>query len=188
MGHFVENLLWEDLRKPYKMRMFSMKKYNKSSTTNSEPMILNVGKCECVEEIILDKASLGEKVFNAGPSVVARMEKNAPLIDFAGPGRNVYQVTVRRDHSFSLKGLKKLFLASGHIIDKDGTLVESENAAQIGNISYFWVIPEERESDWKKKAPKSKTKEKFVASCVRKYVNQYILVMDRKPIESNLAS
>ena len=193
MGHIVENMLWKDLKKPYQMRRFPMTKETKTmnaldAESTDEENLLDIGICQPVSDIRLDKASLGEKVFNASSSVVARMHTNEALIDFAGPYRRVYQVTVSANHSMSHKGLEALFLASGHLDrrEENGTveLMESQNAKDIGNIEYYWVVPKERESVWKKRAPKTIRKQTVVGDCLRKYVTQYILVMDEVPTES----
>ena len=118
------------------------------------------------------------------------MRPNEALIEFAGPYRRVYQVTVSANHSMSHKGLEDLFLASGHLDrrEENGKLVESGNPKmrkQIGNIEYYWVVPEEREADWKERAPKIIRKRCLVGECLKKYVQQYILVMDKEPTESN---
>ena len=138
-------------------------------------------------------------MFHINASTIARMRKNEALIDFAGPHCNVYQVTVSDDHGMSLNGLEKLFKASGHYNDKEGDAMPSLNqneGATLGKISYYWVVPNERESAWKNKAPKKIRKElpndsvsqrkrrTEVASLLEEYVDQYILVMDYVPIES----
>ena len=155
----------------------------------------DVGKCQHVSEICLSEASLGANVFQATLSspVVSRMKKNGALIDFAGPHRKVYQVTVSANHKMSLNGLSELFLASGHLVEQNGMLVESETAGTIGNISYYWVVPEAREYVWKHRAPISVTKRgladdcqlkyEVVSACLLKYVTQYALVMDKEPRE-----
>ena len=185
MGHIVEKLFWDDLKKPYCMRIFHMKK---GCRTAEEVPVLDVGKCQPVEEISLDCASLGAVVFDAKTSVIARLKKNTALVDFAGPNRRVYQVTVSPDHSMSLEGLRDLFLASGHIYEDDGALTISSNADTIGNISYYWVVPKDREILWRKKAPKLIRRSSVLGECLFKFVDQYVLVMDIVPIPSKAAA
>ena len=185
MGKVVEDLFWDDLKKANKMRAYQMEK-----TTNRKlvELVLDVQKCQHIEQVSLNE--LGSKVFHIDASTIARIRKNEALIDFAGPHCNVYQVTVSDNHSMTLNGLIQLFTASGHYnkIEED----------KVGKISYYWVVPKERESVWKRKAPKTikaakrkETKEqkeirKKVASYLEQYVDQYILVMDNVPIESTI--
>jgi hypothetical protein len=176
MGHIVENLFWQDLQKPYLMKTFLM------TTKEETEEVIMVKKCKFENDISLDHASLGKKVFNATTSVVAQMQKNMALIDFAGPGRKVYQVTVSPNHTLSIDGLKHLFVASGHLKEgKDHTLQVSKNAKRIGKISYYWVVPESRATHWKKKAPRSIRKDPVVSQCLHNFVDQYVLVMDTDP-------
>ena len=136
MGHVVKNLFWGDLNKKYTMQTFLM------GHAISQPVLMNIGDCTYEVDFTLRKASLGEKVFMDGSSVVARMHKNTPLIDFAGPCRKVYQITTSSNHKLSLFALRWLFFASGHIELKNNELVKSEDAEQIPKISYYWVVPE----------------------------------------------
>ena len=193
MGKVVEDLFWDDLKKAYKMRAYQMEK-----TTNRKlvELVLDVGKCQHIEEVSLNE--LGNKVFHINASTIARIRKNEALIDFAGPHCNVYQVTVSDNHSMTLNGLIQLFTASGHYnkIEEDAMLSNQNIADKLGKISYYWIVLKERESIWKQKAPKTieaaKRKEtkaqkeirKKVASFLEQYVDQDILVMDNVPIES----
>lgn len=165
-------------------------KFKDASDMEAKEHHLDIGNCQHLHDILLNKASLGEKVFHASSSVVARMQKNEALIDFAGPYRRVYQVTVSANHSMSHTGLEQLFLASGHLDrrEENGKLVELKEslyAKDIGNIEYYWVVPQERVADWKKRAPKVIRKQGVVGECLQKYVTQYILVMDEEPNECN---
>jgi hypothetical protein len=184
MGSNVEDLLWKDLQKPYRMRKFlMMKQADKKLNANSEQMYLDVGKCHYIDKVSFNQVSLGKEVFDA-VSVVAKMKKNEALIDFAGPGHQVYQVTVSPSHSLSINGLRELFLVTGHLENKGGILQISKNAAKIGQISYYWVVPEGQESHWKSKVPRTIKKDPVLSKCLNNFVNQYVLVMDTEPIES----
>ena len=197
MGGLVEDLFWDDLKRPYKMRTYQMTRIKDRESFVKESF-LDVGKCEHIEGIRLEE--LGGKVFNTDTSVIARMKKNEGLIDFAGPHRKVFQVTVSDHHKVQFHGLRKLFEASGHINIFENTSKKSILLPKNGRISYYWVVPTERESVWKSKAPKriltKRGKEtvgesitrRDVASCLEQYVDQYVLVMDYVPIESGIAS
>ena len=57
----------------------------------------------------------------------------------------------------TLNGLIQFFAASGHYnkIEEDAMLSNQNIADKLGKISYYWVVPKERESVWKRKAPKT---------------------------------
>ena len=86
------------------------------------------------------------------------MKKNNALIDFAGPGPKVYQVTVQSDHTLCPKGLTELFLASGHIKDNNDTgeleIQLHEHLENLPKLQFYWVVPHGIEGNWNKKAPK----------------------------------
>jgi hypothetical protein len=67
---------------------------------------------------------------------------NFALINFAGPGSQVFQVTIWSHHNFTKNSLKELFLASGHIIKKEDTFVQDDKPQP--NIDWYWVIPEKK--------------------------------------------
>merc|ERR1712228_1023754 len=54
-----------------------------------------------------------QDVFEPSNGIVARMDKGCPTVDFAGPGRVVYQVTVGQSHSFNQSGVLKILCAAG---------------------------------------------------------------------------
>lgn len=136
----------------------------------------------CEADVELNCLSMGLKVIYSS-SVVARMHKNVALNDFAGPNRQVYQVAVSGDQRLSLYGLEMLFLASEHIDDNGGVLMKSEDADQMGKISFYWVVPEERAESWKRKAPRTILKKNaLLLDCLHNYVDQYVLVMSNIPL------
>ena len=191
MGYVVENLFWQDLQNKYEMKNFPMKNQAEVGPT------VSIGECKYLEDVEIDK--LREKVFFTETSCVARMTKNAPLIDFAGPSLQVYQVTVSNKHDMSIRGLTELFLSSGHCEMQDGKVVESASAVGIGQIKLYWVVPPGKAAAWKDKTPKTVYGEKIphveettagkkifaskalLKVCLRKYMIQYILVMDIDP-------
>jgi hypothetical protein len=84
---------------------------------------------------------LRDNVFIAKKNTICRMKSGNKLLDFAGPGLNVYQVTVSDNHTMNTNGLIELFLASGHLTkDKVGNVVEARNANGMELIRYYWVI------------------------------------------------
>ena len=132
---------------------------------------------------------LGREIFSVPENapIIARMEKNECLIDFAGPHRNVYRVTVSEDHDMQLTGLKELLISSGHCEEYNGSLMEAKNASTIEKIKFHWVIPAQRRTSWIGKKAKTKqarttTEMQTVKECLDNYVEQYVIVMDNEPL------
>ena len=176
MGRIVEDLFWEDLKNGHKMRFFSMQEKNASKKES----IMKIGKCMSMD--IIEMNELGQKVFNyqGDDCVIARMNRNAALFDFAGPGRKIFQVTVGNNHSISIHGLRELLIASGHL-HKDGkTVLKSKNADDVEKVSLYWVVPPGRLDIWKQKRSKTikKSTNGLLKECLDKYIEQYVLVMD----------
>ena len=205
MGNMVEDLLWNDLKEKYCMKLypFRMSKKKNHATDDSqnaegadddeeakeEMFQFNMGmyKCNYHENVTIQ--DLGKKVFIAEPPMICRMAKNSALIDFAGPGSRVYQVTVRENHDMSKSGLKELFLSSGHCEERpDGTIAISKNAANMNKIMYLLVVPQEIVSKWEGRVSKTIYDKNDVSvqslkHCLDTYVEQYILTMYVDPFK-----
>jgi hypothetical protein len=80
------------------------------------------------------------------PNVVAGCAPKTPLIDAAGPGRKVYQVTVADKHEMALDATEKLFKALGFI---DGKKSVADNAVE--KLEFYWVVPTEIATKWRSK-------------------------------------
>ena len=67
-------------------------------------------------------------------------------------------------------------------------MVKSEDAEQIPKISYYWVVPEELELCWKTMAPKKilKKTDSLISDCLRNFVDQYVLVINKVPIGADI--
>ena len=76
----------------------------------------------CTSSTNVSIEELTNTVFGADEDTVCRMVKGCPLIDFAGPGLNVFQVTVRDKHEKNFNGMKDLLLAAGFLQYKKGIL------------------------------------------------------------------
>ena len=174
MGHNVEILFWEDLKSARPMMIIPMKPH----TSAGHKLKLEI-PANCLYEEGVQIEGLKGKVFSASEDapVIARMAKNECLLDFAGPGRHVYQVTISKDHTMPLSGLEKLFISSGHCEDRN---VIAENADSVEKIKWFWVVPKEMASEWEQKKAKTKHND-IMKECLDKYVEQYVLVMDTDP-------
>lgn len=81
----------------------------------------------------------------------AAMPDGFPVIDAAGPGRRVYQVTTQEDHSKKASGMLKLLLAAGLLmLGPNGDLTE----VAAGSIDFYWVVPPARFNAWTQKVAK----------------------------------
>jgi NAD-dependent DNA ligase len=102
------------------------------------------------------------------------------LIDFAGPGRCVYQVTVGQDHTMSLKGLQELLTTAGYMEIKNGKY-KKVVGSKLPKLNFYWVVPYGRFDKWTgKKGPKMKL-DPEVHDALMTYVNQIVLSVDVEP-------
>ncbi len=121
-------------------------------------------------------------------NVVARLAEKSALIDAAGPGWKVYQVTVANDHDMNLDAMEKLCEELGFV---DGEKRVTKNA--VGKFEYYWVVPTKIASHWKAKPPfrylvaadkkklvkeevRANDRKKLVNECLEKHVIQYVIV------------
>eukprot|EP00978_Attheya_sp_CCMP212_P035810 scaffold158063_cov39-Attheya_sp.AAC.1 len=84
-------------------------------------------------------------------NIVAGMAKNTALIDAAGPGKQVEQVTVSDDHSFNQAGLTSLLKSAGFLEEKAGML-QMIIVAPTDKLDFYWVCPPARYAKWKNRA------------------------------------
>lgn len=180
MGHSVENLVWDDLQAGGKFRVIRMDGHAKDELRLSKSTAMPITNCQVNDLLAM--------VFNKSTQL-ARMSKDGPLVDFAGPGRRFYQVTVGKDHSMNFNGMKTLLLAEGyleqHMKDQYRVIEDVERKLELN-----WVVPYERKSDWETKKPKKflvkdhkppkRTGVREVNGALKKYVEQYVMIIDAK--------
>jgi hypothetical protein len=174
MGATVENLVWGDLKGRCLFRTWNLS----SQTRISSPDLKLVSKKRTGCTI----ADL-KNVFASGNELV-RMAPRTPLIDFAGPGRRVYQATVSADHSMSLSGLQDVLKAAGYMEDKAGACVMVQNVS-LPKLDYFWVVPEEIFSKWMDRDRPKTVNDEQVRLTLTTYVNQFVLSVDTKRPNAN---
>jgi hypothetical protein len=181
MGGVVEDLFWNDLKARRRMRRILMKKESESKVMDVFQLCNTTALSERTN---FEFEDLKAEIFNnTNSNTICRMVKNCALINFAGPGRKVYQVTIQTDHSMSKEGLEELFIASGHLIEVGNELKISQDVDNNSNIEFYWVIPEGKESDWKKKRPR--TVQGSLKDLLDKNVTQYVLIMDKSDDKVN---
>jgi hypothetical protein len=107
---------------------------------------------------------------------VTRIAAGAAAIDFAGPGRRVYKVTLNRDCSFELGPMKKLLVAGGYLIQDEKQVRVAPNAATLPRLSFHWVVPYSISSAWK--GAKTLEEDAVVQEALGKFVDQFVLLID----------
>lgn len=142
-------------------------------------------------------------VFSKNQNIIVLLKEGFVLIDCAGPGRLVYQVTVGDDHKMSVGGMKKLLIAAGYLIEnRQGKLVENYKDKMDAEemLEFHWVVAPSRFWAWAKKSPKkysttitpptSKKKrktsqeKKVLNRCLQKCVVQFALeVPEEMPVD-----
>lgn len=86
----------------------------------------------------------------------AAMPDCFPVIDAAGPGRRVYQVTTGEDHTKKASGMLKLLIEAGLLTQgSGGELME----VAAGSIDFYWVVPPARFNRWTQRVAKRYTAE-----------------------------
>jgi hypothetical protein len=177
MGDCVEGLFWKDLAKPtYHMKRWEMR--GKRTPTDT------ADKLHLTGTIMMPKFATIEDLKDvlSTETTVCRMSKNFAVIDFAGPGRRVYQVTVSDDHSLSISGTANLLKDLGYLVMKGKNYVFP--ATPPPTLEFHWVVPYQSESKWKSRSQKSTTGKgppglkEVVDRCLKKYVVQYVLIME----------
>eukprot|EP00550_Attheya_septentrionalis_P006582 CAMPEP_0198289198 /NCGR_PEP_ID=MMETSP1449-20131203/7477_1 /TAXON_ID=420275 /ORGANISM="Attheya septentrionalis, Strain CCMP2084" /LENGTH=677 /DNA_ID=CAMNT_0043987495 /DNA_START=20 /DNA_END=2053 /DNA_ORIENTATION=- len=152
MGNKVKDLFLADLFQDTAitmMRRQQLKNRTADAAIAEDSLILPHGRI-CRRNVQL--GDLGS-IFRA-QNVVAGMAKNTALIDAAGPGKQVEQVTVSDDHSFKQAGLISLLKSAGFLEENDGVL-QMINVASPGKLDFYWVCPPARYAKWKNGAAKT---------------------------------
>jgi hypothetical protein len=182
MGQIVEDLFWTDLsnadKGTLKMKQWELVDGTKSAEKSTD-FVLSTPLTLHSDHKLGDVNSIVDR-----RGKVARMEVRCALIDFGGPGRKVYQVTISDDHDLKAGPMVKLLVNLGYLIkDDNGLLQVNTMATPEDSLDFYWVVPYGRESVWKKKKPKTLnageniTKEEL-QKCIRIHVKQYVLVME----------
>jgi hypothetical protein len=178
MGKAVEDLFWSDLTTDAKGTL-QMKQWKLQIGTSA----VELPDFELKKPMIQNSHQEFEDVKSVLESnnTAACMVKNCPLIDFAGPGNKVYQVTVSGKHSFDDVPLIDLLVQLGYLkkLGKKLQLVGKKE-----KLEFYWVVPYGKASDWIKKRPRrvetSNNERKMLQKCLLKHVNQHVLVMEEE--------
>jgi NAD-dependent DNA ligase len=170
MGEAVENLVWQDLQQGCLFQTWNMTG-QKFETLPNLTSILETRTGRTMADL--------SGIFENDNELVC-MAPGIALIDFAGPGRRVYQATVSADHSMSLVGLQELLTAGGYM-KLTGTNSVMVADAQLPKLGYYWVVPHEKIGAWMGKSGPKTVRDEQVRLALETYVNQFILSVDVKP-------
>jgi len=178
MGKEAEKLFIKDLENANGMIMKRYRQKQGRKKAEESQLVVVPGEKTMVHVEINEMTKLCSDVLKQ-TNVVAKVARNFALIDAAGPGRRVYQVTVSEDHGMSFKAMKEICTELGYF-DENGEVVKTADA-----LEFYWVVPEGIADQWKAKSPR-----RFIKSTKRdpeetarvnrameRFVNQYALPM-----------
>jgi hypothetical protein len=191
MGIAVEELFWvDDLERftappPSTGTPFSMQRWKQTRGSTNAPLRSDlVGSKQWTK--LPDRLGIDglELIFNSDDQV-CRTSVATPTIDFAGPGRKVYQVTVGKNHSMNIDGMIKILNQAGYLReDNKGNVALVRSGAPKEKFEFIWVVPKGIAPDWKNKVPRrvaqTSKRNKALKSCLDAYGEQYVLEMDPK--------
>jgi hypothetical protein len=178
MGQIAEDLFWTDLANTAKGTL-KMKQWELTSDKGigKQGKFLLKTPLEHHDNQKFDEIM---PVFERN-NTIARMTKICPLIDFAGPGRKVYQVSARGMHDFSSVYMIDLLIQL-EFLKKHSNGSLQLNATPQDPLEFYWVIPYSSKSDWKEKLPKTvqagNPDKQMIKDCLNENVHQYVLVME----------
>jgi hypothetical protein len=78
----------------------------------------------------------------ASENAVANFNRNfpVPVIDFAGPGKRVFQVTVANSHTKKMQGVLDVLTGAG-LITKDGESYTWSDPVPQEKLEWYWIVP-----------------------------------------------
>jgi hypothetical protein len=144
MGHLVEDLFWADLSNTAPGTL-TMKKWKLHRTTAKNQKATDFLLTTPLTQHFSHKFNVVKRVLESD-GCVARMAKNCKLIDFAGPGLKVYQVTVSSNHTWAPDSMVELLVHLGYLSqDTDMTISVNAKAAKKKPLEFYWAVPHGKE-------------------------------------------
>lgn len=154
MGRKIERLFAEDLKHPSGVIAKIQRCKVKSNDTlqPSEILILRGPNGQCLDTPKDAKDAWGLLgIIFTNTDTSAAMPDGFPLIDAAGPGRRVHQVTAGSDHSKSPTAMLRLLMAAGLMgFTNDRKLITIPGDP----VKFYWVVPPGRYQGWTQKVAK----------------------------------
>ena len=171
MGSKVEELCWQELKKNSLAHVREMSFYGNTKIPVS-PFRPGENVAALTGLTIPDL----NNIFSAD-NILGRMMKGTDLIDFAGPGLKVYQATISDTHDMVPKGLEELLITSGHCVKVNDRLELVENFAAKQKIKFYWMIPYQKKTQWLKKRPLTKNKDRTLKFILNQCVEQFVFIV-----------
>jgi hypothetical protein len=136
MGHECENLVWHDLVSETPISLPQQR------LESDSPSTLNFNFSRHGLSLMGEATALAmprlSSIF-ASENVVANFNRNFPVIDFAGPGKRVFQVTVANSHTKKMQVLDVLMGAG--FITKDGESYTWSDPVPQEKLEWYWIVP-----------------------------------------------
>jgi hypothetical protein len=189
MGVAVECLFWEDdieglVSKQHTLRRWQLvagQRVGKDSYLQNASIWTKSSELFGIE-------SLGSAVFS-NDSTVCRMKPGTAAIDFAGPGRKVYQVTVSKGHDMNEAGMIDVLVQGGYLTRSNKmVLAVPKSKAPKEKLEFYWVVPNDDNDAWKKKVPKKGASCDVLKQCLEDHVVQYTIDMKKSILLSESQS
>jgi hypothetical protein len=176
----VECLFWEDdiERMVNEQRTWRRWQMSTGQMVGEESSLLNASFWTKSSEL-LGIESLGSAIFN-NDSTVCRMKPGTAAIDFAGPGRKVYQVTVSKGHDMNEAGMIDVLIQGGYLTRSDESVsAVPKKEAPKEKLEFYWVVPNDDADAWKRKVPKKGGSCNALKQCLEDHVIQYTIDMKK---------
>lgn len=160
MGREIKKLFAADLRdkRGVTVRTQKCKTKSKDLLVGGGPLVLRQSMDLDLLEPANERAAweaLGA-IFTSSGRQAAVMPDRFPIIDAAGPGRCVHQVTVGKDHTKSAAAMLMLLIVAGLLMQDKGTGKLSQ-CSTMSKILFYWVVPPDRFRGWTEKVAKKYT-------------------------------
>jgi hypothetical protein len=146
MGSNVEDLFLADLCQENAVTTMKRQRLKKSAADDdiAEDHLVLPASRRCERDVPLKDVN---GIFD-GQDMVAGMATNTALIDGAGPGKQVEQVTVSDDHSFKQPALISLLKSAG-FLQEDNGMLQVIDVGPADKLEFYWVCPPARYAKWK---------------------------------------
>jgi hypothetical protein len=194
MGSKVEDLFLADLCQENVVTRMKRQRLKISAADDdfAEDLLVLPADRQCQRDVQLKDV---KDIFGC-QDMVATMAKNTALINGAGPGKRVVQVTVSDGHSFNQTALISLLKSAGFLEEENGTL-KVIDVGPADKLEFYWVCPPARYAKWKNRKAKTilvvfnrteknlspaekaviKTNKETLKRCLETRVAQYALEM-----------
>jgi hypothetical protein len=126
-------------------------------------------------------------VLDSGSDKILFMPQNCPVIDAAGPGRRVYQITIADKHPPNVEHTKRLLESAGLLVrNTTGDLIVCPSNKNPKPLEFCWVVPPGNKYErWAKKNPVTfagrNPENAALKACWNKYVEQFVFEI---PVEA----